>query len=449
MIDRALAPYKFKSPELVVENRELIEAYLNIRLSKNPESAWRQYLEKMRSLRKKSFRELCYRMRESTVCLYQYKDISAKEYVKTPLVSAMRGTVIKWYENGEHRIMALPFPKFFNYGEVEATARLPDEGFISTIKLDGTLVIVWRDEDGVIHYNTRGLLEWFGVTPGKGRLYLVKSDDGRVVNPYILAFINAVRRLGLEHELETLVREDTTVMFELVGRVPASRAHNSFMIDPDDDSWVPYALAIRDNKTYELRYISGSAFPTPESVGGDLSELIENVRMWKDREGVVLYYPGRYYRPGDMFRWWNYLVKLKSPKYSLGSMIFSGGAIIWRSVARYSILGMHDDIAVTYPETREFVEAVMERYSEVRNLWEDIVERVLANPLAVSERNYIINNLGMRWVLKYLDMTHDRDPEAVLRKLVIEALPRKKEAILAYLDRIAKRLRELREYLLT
>jgi hypothetical protein len=436
LLDVVLAPYKLNNMGLFERNMKVIGDILNMSFSRRVDVAWRQYREKMRSLRRK-YKELCYRVGDASYCLYQYSELSAKEYVRTPLLSMMRGSVVKWYDNGEYKVVAFPFSKFFNYGEVEETRFLPSGDYMVTEKLDGTLIIVWRDDNGELHFNTRGLLEWFSVKQGKGRFYVEKED--KIANPYVLAFIKAVKRMELWEELERLVRDDTTVMFELVGRIPASRAAlmNEAKIDPDDPHWVPYALAVRDNKTYKLEYIDDTFFPIPRRIEVTEDSIVGMVSEWRDREGVVLYYPDRHYRDGDHFKWWNYLVKVKSPKYGLLSVI-NPGKIIWRNVAKYSIIGFHDDISSLVPETRDFVDKIMREYEEIRSNWYTLVEKI-----DEKTRNILANNMNMKWILKYIDIAKDRNPESAVKRMIIENLPRKKEAIEKFMERIRRKILEV------
>jgi hypothetical protein len=429
--------------DYLLKHRKEIEALLGVSLAKDRERIWNTYITKVRSIRK-SFKELCHDMGENKLCLYQYKDISAKEYLRTPMISAMRGTVLEWYPNGEAKVRAFPFAKFFNYGEVPETRELPRDGFIATEKLDGTLVVVWRDEEGQIHANTRGLLEWYGVQPGKTKMYVYKSTG--IVNPYVKAFFEAVKRLDLKYELDSLVGDNVTVMFELVGRIPASQAARGYVeIDPSDPSWTPYALAIRDNKTYELRYVEPStAFPTPKRYGGKVEELHEFVKEWRDKEGIVLYYPSTQYREGDLFRWWNYMVKLKSARYVLRTEIFLGDKLWWRGIARSTILGYHDDIiAVTgSAEVKEFVEKVLVLYNKAEDLWMKIIELMRSGCLTEARRNYIANNMNMKWIIPYLEEGRRRG-EGALRRMLIENLPRTKDGIVSFMGRIVSRLSDL------
>ncbi len=69
----------------------------------------------------------------------------------TPTLRLCRGIVFDL----DGSLVALPFPKFFNYGEHEETRELPDLPFDATVKHDGHLGIVFRYQ-GALHLTTRG-----------------------------------------------------------------------------------------------------------------------------------------------------------------------------------------------------------------------------------------------------------------------------------------------------
>jgi hypothetical protein len=69
----------------------------------------------------------------------------------TPGVRLCRGIVFD--QTG--RVVAFPFPKFFNYGEHLETSSLPGESFVATKKQDGHLGIVF-EYGGSFHITTRG-----------------------------------------------------------------------------------------------------------------------------------------------------------------------------------------------------------------------------------------------------------------------------------------------------
>lgn len=75
------------------------------------------------------------------LALYCYTNRCVYENAWTPVIEAARGLVI---DHGTKRVVATPFPKFFNHGE--RNAAMPDEPFEVFDKLDGSLGIVFFDD---------------------------------------------------------------------------------------------------------------------------------------------------------------------------------------------------------------------------------------------------------------------------------------------------------------
>jgi RNA ligase len=75
------------------------------------------------------------------LALYCYTNRCVYENAWTPVIEAARGLVI---DHGTQRVVATPFPKFFNHGE--RTAAMPDEPFEVFDKLDGSLGVVFFDD---------------------------------------------------------------------------------------------------------------------------------------------------------------------------------------------------------------------------------------------------------------------------------------------------------------
>ena len=91
----------------------------------------------------------------------------------TEVEKACRGLVIR----DDGKIMALPFPKFFNLGEPQCPP-LPDEPYTVYEKIDGSLIILWFDGKDW-RFNTRGSFDneyiafaanWFQEQPLHFRL---------------------------------------------------------------------------------------------------------------------------------------------------------------------------------------------------------------------------------------------------------------------------------------
>lgn len=88
--------------------------------------------------------------------LYNYTDRTTYDRYWTKETLESRGIV---YNVKTKECVARPFPKFFNFNEHETTRieALPEQGFIATEKLDGSLGILFRHE-GNYRVTTRGSL---------------------------------------------------------------------------------------------------------------------------------------------------------------------------------------------------------------------------------------------------------------------------------------------------
>ena len=88
--------------------------------------------------------------RYGDLILYNYSNSCVYEKAWDEITILARGIII---DPPSDKIIALPFPKFFNYGEM--TDQLPDEPFEVTEKLDGSLICIWHYK-GEWHTSTRG-----------------------------------------------------------------------------------------------------------------------------------------------------------------------------------------------------------------------------------------------------------------------------------------------------
>jgi RNA ligase len=85
--------------------------------------------------------------------MYRYTDRCLYDAAWDDTTIAARGLILS---HAERRIVATPFPKFFNYGE--RSASIPDLPFEATEKIDGTLVIIFH-HDGRWRAATRGAFD--------------------------------------------------------------------------------------------------------------------------------------------------------------------------------------------------------------------------------------------------------------------------------------------------
>lgn len=351
--------------------------------------------------------------------VYNYKRIEQNVYFRIPATALFRGSVLRVYNNGEARQVAFPFAKFFNVNETSATRvdALPRERFIATEKLDGTLVIVWVDPDtGELRFNTRGMLD---------RMDLGAVDRGRVVNPFVVRFIRAVRRMGLWGELEGLAGEGRTLMFELLYKVPASSGFNVYRTRVDDPSWTPYLLAYRDHGSMEIVYRVETSFPRPRIHNvSTLEEALNVVSEDTEHEGMVIHYPGRGYMG---FKWWSFMVKAKNPVYLAAvSKTYNIDSIVplklkWKKLARLVLEGKGDDllsIETMDSESRQFIVEVMRAVSMIEIAWSTLTSRYagLVESSEYARRKLAENGYG--YMIRYMTKQRGRFVENMAKTIL-------------------------------
>lgn len=412
----ALRPYKFRDVDFLVRHRGLIGALLGITLSSDPGRAWAAYSQKVRALRR-LFVERCVREKGGRTCIYKYSDeVTQAAFMRNPVLDAMRGTVLRWHDNGEADALAFPFAKFFNMGEVGATEAPPRAGFRAYEKLDGTLVSCWRDTDGELRCSTRGLLDNMRILPGRVRAHVV---PGR--NQIVERFLGVADGAALDD----LVAEGATVMFELVGSVPASRCPDVLRCL---DRAEAYLLARREGSG-PVEYVAHPSFPGPRAFSGTLGELVESVKSVRDMEGMVLHYPGLSYSP--MFPWWDYMVKIKSPVYVMRSEVlwYGKGRVDYRGLARLVIVTeAPDDVVAAFPEEREFIYSVYRGWLRVKEAFLGLAES--ADPEALA------SDRSTRWLAALVKEARRRGASPIKRH-VIKGMPRTRDGVPRYLERIA------------
>ncbi len=381
--------------------------------------------------------------------LFYYKLLSVDDYFRYPILATMRGSVLRVYEGGDVKQVAFPFTKFFNYKETERSSELPRKGYIITEKLDGTLIIVWRDPDtGGLRFNTRGMMDYHNVRLFTRGGVTGMDTRGKITNPYVIRFVNSVRRMGLWEELESIVRDGRTVMFELVYKVPASHQLGVEKTPVDSPDWKPYLLAYRDHKTMEIIYPDDTLFPIPQRYSvHDVDDVPTMVEHMRGKEGVVVYYPNLSYVPG--VKWWNYMVKIKNSYYMLTSKAVST-ELSWKGLAKAVIGGVDDDL-IPYldDEKREFVreykKAIISLDQELQEFLDLIVK--LRRKRGKSVDNMLAHSLGMGYVVRALEEGM-KTPGANLKEYVLKTIANKvllqsnkKKALLGAVEHYKNKLR--------
>lgn len=113
-----------------------------------------------------------------------------------------RGLIV---DTNEQRVVAYGFPKFFNYGEIEGTTSLPDEKFVVTEKMDGSLGIVFF-YDGEWRVSTRGSFDSEQAVWGNS--WLNENVDLTKLVPgttYLVEIIASQYRIVVNYDFEGLV----------------------------------------------------------------------------------------------------------------------------------------------------------------------------------------------------------------------------------------------------
>ncbi len=416
--------------------RVFVEKSLGLSLPKgDPGRARDLAFKRFRKLFKYFFRRCC-RLEDNVYdCVYEY-NVSTKETLTIPVLASARGTVIRFYGRDGVRLLAFPFMKFPNLWEYREYFSGECAVVESSIKYDGTLVIVWRDpEYGVLRYNTRGLLD-IQLTP-RDRF----GEVGVVKNKFVRVFLK--RKPSVLDELGV----GETVMYEITGYKPASLVVS--VVDatkemfpngePRDVVYVGY----RDQVGYLY-----SPYEKPKLGLKKPSRIecdsIDCVKEWVDRnpddEGVVVWCRG-FYRdnPG-----WRRMVKVKNRSYALCVEAGIGiGRVNERVLARSVYLGISDDIKpYLSKDLRKLLEELELEYTRLyRN-----VERLLA----VLTKKYlegrdiagILRNIRLSIIVdevrKYVEKGGSID--RIVRKIAMTGIPRRLEDNISRLSRINKRI---------
>jgi len=153
------------------------------------------------------------------LCLYNYTDQCTFDRAWNDVTRNSRGIV---FEVATGKIIALPFPKFFNLGEMPETRleNLPDEEYVVTEKMDGSLGILYYYKDKW-RMNTRGSFD--SEQAIKGLEIFNKQYDSHFFNQdytYLVEIIYPENKIvvdyGKEEKLVLLAIVDTNNQKEVV-----------------------------------------------------------------------------------------------------------------------------------------------------------------------------------------------------------------------------------------
>jgi RNA ligase len=240
------------------------------------------------------------------------------------------------------KIAALPFPKFFNYGE--ETYHLPELDFVATEKYDGSMGIIFFDtESNEWKFSTRGSME---------------SDQAEWMKEY---FFNNIDHKSLP--------QDCTYLCEIIypqNRVVVDYHGKYFLV----------LLAIYDNLCgleygYSCVEWGAEQWGFEKSVAysfANFDELLANVEHWGlDHEGVVVCFSN------------GYRVKVKADEYCRVHKILStfSPLSIWESMMNCDNLeGIKKELPEEYwKEFDEYVLTFQQKYDTIIEKAENLYQK--------------------------------------------------------------------------
>jgi len=249
------------------------------------------------------------------LALYVYSQRATYESLWNPVVEAARGLVL---DHAARRVVATPFPKFFNLGE---HGRRPPEGeaFEAFEKLDGSLGVLAHDGERW-RVTTKGGFEspqalwaerWLSsrdlgaLTVGATYLFEIVYPENRVVVPYAwsgLAMLGAYGEDGLE-----LARDDVDAAAASLGARTCERFDFGSL-----DALVDAARSFRsDREGFVVRFASGLRFKVKGAEYLRVHRLVSRVTplaLWEamaagdDLEAIRREIPEEFYGDFDAIR---------------------------------------------------------------------------------------------------------------------------------------------------
>ena len=139
--------------------------------------------------------------RDPNVVLYCYSQRTVVERAWNDITTMARGLVL---DHASKTVLARPFPKFFNFGEMSAS--VPDEPFEAFEKLDGSLAIVFFEpRRGAWRVATKGSLT--SPQAEQAQRFLDRLDTTLLERgtTYLFEVIYAANRIVVSYDFEGLV----------------------------------------------------------------------------------------------------------------------------------------------------------------------------------------------------------------------------------------------------
>lgn len=291
--------------------------------------------------------------------LFKYNQIDSD--MSNPLVKECRGIIV---DLSDMKVVCRRFDKFFNATEPNA-AKL--EGAIrAEEKIDGSIIGVWRDRNGVWRVSTNGMID-----ASDANLTLPIDNIRTYRDLFDLAW---ERQVGYDFDVLGIYK-DYTMIFELVS--PANR-----IVVPYKETAL-YFLGIRNNRTGEeispldkrvselVKY-----FPTPRIF--DIHSVEDAMEVAKtlgaDQEGFVLV--------DEHFN----RVKVKGSEY-LAMHLIRNNDLSLKSFLATVLNDAQDDLLAYYPEYEPYITDVKTRLNKYI---EEIEQSIASAPFDLDRKDFAL-----------------------------------------------------------
>lgn len=212
--------------------------------------------------------------------LYCYSKRAEADGLWDEFVELSRGMVL---DHATKRVVAFPFPKFFNFGERDAS--VPEESFEVFEKLDGSLGVIWHDgaswrvttkgsftaQQGAEAQALLDSRDTSGLVPGHTYCAEIIYPENRIVVRYTsreLVFLAAWDHTGLEYPYDALMATASAMGWRCATRV----TYPSFAAMQED-----VGTFGSDREGYVVRFSSGKRLKVKGAEYLRVHRLVSNV----------------------------------------------------------------------------------------------------------------------------------------------------------------------------
>ena len=274
---------------------------------------------------------------DDTYMLLKYNQLESDFSKK--IVRECRGIIL---DKNSLKIVAFPFTKFFNYGQVEA-AKINWKGARVLDKIDGSLIFLWYDRDKW-HWSTSGNIDASKTEFSMPELTKIRCPVRTWQE--LIEYADNYRDIKWDK-----LDRNCTYMFELVSPYtkvvipyPYTRLHH---------------LATRNNITYQEEEQSiGVCKPYSYPLDSLEDCIAAAEHLSKDYEGFVVV-DKNYHR-----------VKIKNPTYLMMHRMANNGQITLKSVLALIKANDYEEFLSYFPEYKNIFSAVQEILDDYKQTME-------------------------------------------------------------------------------